>query len=74
MKLKRSRERNRRIMVVRYIRERSLHTIAGLVQVQHSIVKQNCPVEQVYKGNLPFNFNKSKTVFKGVFFSIIFFR
>jgi hypothetical protein len=68
-----SRERNCRIMVVLYIRERSVHTIAGLVQVQHAIVKQNCPLKQVYKGTLPFNFNTSRTIFKGVLFSIIFF-
>ena len=61
------------IMVVFYIREGSVHTIAGLVQVQHTIVKQNCPLKQVYKGNLHFNFNTSKTIFNGVLFSIIYF-
>ena len=57
-----------------YIRERCVRTVAGLVQVQHTIVKHNCPLNQVYKGNLPFNFSTSKTVFKGVLFSDIFFR
>jgi len=61
-------------MAVLCIRERSVHAIAGHVQVQHTTVKQNCPLKQVYKGNLPFNVNMSKTFFKGVLFLIIFFR
>ena len=61
-------------MSVLCIRERSALTIAGLLQEHRTIVKQNCPLKQVYKGNLPFNINTSKTVFKGGLFLIIFFR
>jgi hypothetical protein len=35
------------------------------------IVKQRCPLKPVYKGNLHFNFNASKAVFKGILISIL---